>query len=61
MGSEDFSRYTEIVPQCVFARLGIRDPGRPEPMFHNGSFFFPEDALPYGTALLTQFVLDVNA
>jgi len=60
MGSEDFSRYSEVVPQTVFARLGIRSPGGEAPKYHNGSFIFAEDALPYGTALFTQFVLDLN-
>lgn len=60
MGSEDFSRYLEIVPTGVFARLGIRYPERSGPIFHNGFFVFPEEVLPYGTALFVQFVLDVN-
>ena len=60
MGSEDFSRYLDVVPQGVFARLGINVPGRPRPVFHNGDFVFSEDALPFGTALFAQFVLDVN-
>ena len=60
MGSEDFSRYLERVPEGVFARLGIAEPGKPAQIFHNGSFVFPEEALPYGAALFVQFVLDVN-
>lgn len=60
MGSEDFSRYGEVVPHSLFARLGIREPGKAETKFHNGCFLFPEEALPYGTAFMTQFVLDVN-
>ncbi len=60
MGSEDFSRYLEKVPEGVFARLGIAEPGKPAPVFHNGGFVFAEGALPYGTALFVQFVLDVN-
>lgn len=60
MGSEDFSRYLERVPEGVFARLGIRTPGKTPPPFHNGAFVFPEEALPYGTALFVQFVLDMN-
>lgn len=60
MGSEDFSRYGEIVPNSLFARLGIRQSGKPETKFHNGKFLFPEDALPYGSAFMAQFVLDVN-
>lgn len=60
MGSEDFSRYCELVPQAVFARLGIRSPSGQAPKFHNGSFIFAEEALPYGAALFAQFVLDIN-
>lgn len=60
MGSEDFSRYLEIVPEGVFARLGIRKPNEPDPVYHNGNFVFPEEALPYGAALFVQFVLDMN-
>lgn len=60
MGSEDFSRYLERVPEGVFARLGIRTPGNIPPPFHNGDFVFPEEALPCGTALFVQFVLDTN-
>ena len=61
MGSEDFSRYLEHVPQGVFARLGIGIPGEAPQLFHNGDFFFPDEALPYGTALFVQFVLDINS
>ncbi len=60
MGSEDFSRYLEVVPKGVFARLGIQEPNKPEILFHNGNFVFPEAALPYGTALLAQFIIDTN-
>ena len=60
MGSEDFSKYLEIVPTGVFARLGIKQRGEAPPVFHNECFIFPEEALPYGTALFVQFVLDVN-
>ncbi len=60
MGSEDFSRYLEVVPKGVFARLGLCDSQNGAPVFHNGSFVFPEEALPYGTALFVQFVLEAN-
>ncbi|MEA4877980.1 M20 family metallopeptidase [Aminobacterium sp. MB27-C1] len=60
MGSEDFSRYLEVVPKGVFARMGICVPGKNVPVFHNGNFIFPEEALPYGTALFVQFVIDAN-
>ena len=60
MGSEDFSCYLERVPQGAFARIGIYDPAKPRPVFHSSDFVFPEEALPYGTAMLVQFVLDHN-
>lgn len=60
MGSEDFSKYCDVVSQCVFGRIGITVPGVPAPIFHNRNFIFAEDALPYGTAMLAQFVLDFN-
>ena len=59
MGSEDYSFYLEHVPG-VFARVGGRREGEPPLVFHNGAFAFPEEALPYGTALFVQFVLDMN-
>lgn len=49
-----------MVPTGAFARLGVRPKGGESPVFHNGGFVFPEDALPYGTAFFAQFVLDVN-
>ncbi len=58
MGSEDFSKYLEVIPNGFFARLGIRNNGF-TPVFHNGNFVFPEEALPYGTALFAQFALDM--
>ena len=60
MGSEDFAKYLVVVPAGVFARLGISYSDRSIPIFHNDCFVFPEEVLPYGTALFVQFVLDVN-
>ncbi|NLL37479.1 MAG: amidohydrolase [Fretibacterium sp.] len=60
MGSEDFSAYLERAPRGFFVRLGIQPPDRAHILFHNGNFVFPEEALPYGTAFFTQFVLDQN-
>lgn len=60
MGSEDFAEYLQVVPAGAFARLGVRPKGGESPVFHNGGFIFPEDALPCGAAFFAQFVLDVN-
>lgn len=60
MGSEDFAEYLQIVSRGVFGRLGLAREGVEPPIFHNGSFIFPEEALPYGAAFFVQFVLDVN-
>ncbi|PIE55198.1 MAG: peptidase M20 [Dethiosulfovibrio peptidovorans] len=60
MGSEDFAEYLQVLPRGLFVRLGVHSPGQPNPIFHNGSFVFSEEALPYGTAFFVQFVLDMN-
>lgn len=60
MGSEDFAEYLQVVPRGVFGRLGLMQDGVEPPVFHNGSFIFPEEALPYGAAFFAQFVLDIN-
>ncbi|WP_026699554.1 M20 metallopeptidase family protein [Salibacterium aidingense] len=58
MGGEDFSYYTKIVPS-VFFRLGVR-PQNKESIYshHHPLFDIDEDAMPYGTALLSKFALD---
>ncbi|SDI39212.1 M20 metallopeptidase family protein [Alteribacillus bidgolensis] len=58
MGGEDFSYYTKKVPSLFF-RLGVR-PKNKETMYshHHPLFDIDETAMPYGTALLSQFALD---
>ena len=59
MGSEDFSIYQEIIPQSSFIRLGNAAAGKEIPV-HTDQFDFNDDAIPYGMAVLTQYVLDRN-
>jgi len=59
MGSEDFAIYQEIVPHSSFIRLGNAAGGKEIPV-HTDQFDFNDDAIPYGMAVLTQFVLDRN-
>jgi len=61
MGSEDFAVYLERVPYGAFVRLGVNPPGQTEQMrVHNDHFDFTDAALPYGVAIMTQFVLNEN-
>ncbi len=58
LGSEDFSRFTDIVPS-VFFRLGIRNIEKGiNQMAHQTDFQLDEDALIYGAQNFVQFVLD---
>lgn len=58
MGSEDFSRFTDVVPS-VFFRLGIRNEARGiNQLAHQTDFKLDEDALIYGTQTFVQFVID---
>ena len=58
MGSEDFSRFTDIVPS-VFFRLGIRNEEKGiTQVAHQVDFQVDEDALIYGAMNFVQFVLD---
>ncbi len=58
LGSEDFSRFTDIVPS-VFFRLGVRNIEKGiDPVFHQVDFEIDEDALKYGVETFVQFVLD---
>jgi len=58
MGSEDFSRFTDIVPS-VFFRLGIRNEEKGiNQTAHQVDFRLDEDALIYGAQNFVQFVLD---
>lgn len=58
MGSEDFSRFTDIVPS-VFFRLGIRNEAKGiNQLAHQVDFKLDEDALFFGAQSFVQFVLD---
>ena len=58
LGSEDFSRFTDIVPS-VFFRLGIRNFEKGiNQMAHQTDFQLDEDILMYGAQNFVQFVLD---
>lgn len=58
MGSEDFSRFTDIVPS-VFFRLGIKNEEKGiTQVAHQTDFKLDEDALHYGAEAFVQFVLD---
>ena len=58
MGSEDFSRFTDIVPS-VFFRLGTKNEAKGiNTLAHQVDFKIDEDALIYGAQNFVQFVLD---
>ena len=58
MGSEDFSRFTDIVPS-VFWRLGIRNEAKGiKQIAHQTDFKIDEDGLKYGVMNFVQFVID---
>ena len=58
MGSEDFSRFTDIVPS-VFFRLGIRNEKKGiTQVAHQVDFKLDEDALVNGALNFVQFVVD---
>ena len=58
MASEDFSRFTDIVPS-VFFRLGVKNEAKGIVCTtHQVDFDPDEDALIYGTKAFVQFVLD---
>ena len=58
MGSEDFSRFTDIVPS-VFFRLGTRNAEKGiTQVAHQVDFKVDEDAFVYGAENFVQFVLD---
>lgn len=58
MGSEDFSRYGEIVP-AVFFRLGTGNKGKErQTSAHHDDFTICEDALINGVRTMVQFVVD---
>lgn len=61
MGSEDFGMYSEKIPASAILRLGIADEKNSEIPLHNERFNFNDDAIPYGVAILSQYVLDKNS
>ncbi|WP_041601407.1 M20 metallopeptidase family protein [Halobacillus halophilus] len=60
MGGEDFSFYAEKIP-AIFFRLGVRNEEK-EAIYplHHPQFDLDEDALPYGSATLTQWALSMT-
>lgn len=57
MGGEDFSYYTNKIPG-VFFRLGTNGSEDTSYPNHHPKFNVDEDALPYGSAILSQFAYD---
>ena len=58
MGSEDFSRFTDIVPS-VFFRLGVRNEAKGiNQLAHQTDFKIDEDVLILGAENFVQFVID---
>ena len=59
MGSEDFSNFVSAVGKGAFFRLGIGWPdGTEYTALHNGAFNFNDEAIPYGIAVMVQYILD---
>lgn len=56
MGSEDFSRYGEVVP-AVFSRVGTGS-AENRTAAHHGDFIICEEGLIYGVKNFVQFVVD---
>lgn len=53
MGAEDFAYMTRIVKGAMF-KLGVKRPGAEPRFLHTSSFDIDENALPIGTAILTE-------
>ena len=51
MGAEDFSRFLELAPGCMF-RLGVGRHGADNALLHSSHFDPDETAMPVGSALL---------
>ncbi|WP_223155047.1 M20 metallopeptidase family protein [Alkalibacillus aidingensis] len=56
LGGEDFAFYTEKVPS-IFFRLGVGNDEMTRYPGHHPSFDIDEEALPYGSAMLSKFAL----
>lgn len=57
LGAEDFSYISEAVPSSYYL-VGIRQAGKPEPIFHHPSFAWNDEVLAIGTATLSQIAYD---
>jgi len=57
LGAEDFSYLTEAVPGSYYL-VGIREPGKPEPLFHHPSFAWNDEVLAISAATLAQVAYD---
>ena len=60
MGSEDFGMYSEKIASSAILRLGVGTPENAKIALHNERFNFNDDAIPYGIALFTQYVINKN-
>jgi len=57
LGAEDFSYLTEAVPGSYYL-VGIREPGKPEPLFHHPSFAWNDEVLAISAGTLAQIAYD---
>ncbi|PKR78171.1 amidohydrolase [Halalkalibacillus sediminis] len=57
LGGEDFAFYTEKVPS-IFFRLGVGNDQMVRFPGHHPQFDIDENAMPYGSAMLSQFALN---
>lgn len=60
MGAEDFSFFAETVKRTVFFRLGLDSSEDEARVLHNSHFDFNDDAIPFGIAVLAQYVIDAS-
>jgi amidohydrolase len=57
MGADDFGYYAAKIPSCYF-RLGIHEGHRPSYDLHHPKFQFPNEVIPIGARIFTQYVFD---
>lgn len=57
MGGEDFAYYIQHKPGAMF-HLGVGTEGEPVIPIHNGKMVVNEDALPIGSQIFVQYILD---
>lgn len=60
MGSEDFAEYNARVEDSAIFRIGIAKEGEEEIALHNECFNYNDETIPYGAAILAQYVLNKN-